>query len=635
LGAEQTASLSRSPNASQAFVDAFFEELSRSGLRHVCVSPGSRSTPLAVAAARCSDLRCWSHVDERSAAFFALGLARASRSPVALVCTSGTAAANYLPAVAEAHYAAVPLLVLTADRPPELRDWGAGQTIDQLGLYGRHVRRFVEVPVPAPGAAMLRYARSLACRSVAEAAGPPAGAVHLNWPLREPLDPRPREQDRPIGEGDTLALAGRARCGAEARTEERSGDAAQGVAVPYVRVSVGRPALAAADRARLLALVRAHERGVILCGPTQHDAAAAAAVARFGVRAGWPVLADPTSQQRRGPACSDSTLIAHADLLLRDADFASAHPPDLVIRIGASPVSKAQRLWVEAASPEHFVLLDPDGGWNDPSHLASQVLRVDAAALCEELSEELCNEPSGDSSDAVSAVREGDWLGDFLAADARVGAAIAAELDEEPALFEPRAVRELAEALPDAALLYVSNSMPIRDLDAFLPSGPKALRVLANRGANGIDGVVSSALGAAAAGCGPVALLIGDLALLHDLGGLLAARRHALPLTLVVLNNDGGGIFSHLPIAEYGESVCYDELFRTPHGLDFASAAALFGLRHTRVENWAQYRAAIEGSLAGGAAALIEVPIDAAANLEHFRGLLRSASRALHEGAKS
>ena len=577
----------------------FFEELVRAGVEHVCVSPGSRSTPLAVAAARCSGLRCWSQLDERCAGFFALGLARASAAPVALVCTSGTAAANYLPAVVEAHYARVPLLVLTADRPPELREWGAGQTIDQLGLYGRHVRRFVELPTPAAGSGPLRYARSLACRAVADAVGRPPGPVHLNWPLREPLEPVPADAGAGgFAQGDPLAAAGRP-------------------GSPYAAVSRGSLLAGERERTALVDLALAHERGVIVCGPAHPLPGLAGAVAELGRLAGWPILADPTSQLRRGPHCEWAPVIAHADLLLRDADFAAAHAPELVLRIGDTPVSKAQRLWLEAAPPAHLLLVDPDGGWNEPSHLASQVLRLDPLALCR------------DWAAGLTERRESDWLRSFVSADRRVGEALGRAIEAEPALLEPRAVRELAPLLPEGALLYVSNSMPVRDLDAFLPAAGPSLRVLANRGANGIDGVLSSALGAAAANAGPVVLLTGDLALLHDLGGLLAARRHELSLTIVLLDNDGGGIFSFLPIAEYGDAVDFEELFRTPHGLDFSHVAALFGLGHTRVRAWPEFRSAVRRSLADPGTQLIELPVDRDANVRHFRDLVQLASLAL------
>ncbi|MBW2421593.1 MAG: 2-succinyl-5-enolpyruvyl-6-hydroxy-3-cyclohexene-1-carboxylic-acid synthase, partial [Deltaproteobacteria bacterium] len=531
------------PGASYALAARFFDELARSGVRHVCVSPGSRSAPLAVCAARCEALRTWVHVDERSGAFFALGLAKASREPVALVCTSGTAVANFLPAVVEAHYAGVPLIVLSADRPAELREWGAGQTIDQSRIFGSHLRWFAELPTPdGSGEELLRHGGMLACRAVAEATGSPPGPVHLNWPLREPLDP-------------AWELAGEA---AESVALASELQRAEGRA--YTEIGRSRVPPQDAQVAELVELARGRPRGLIACGPMDADAELCESVAALARAAGWPVLADPCSQLRAGAHVAGAPILATGDLILRDAAFARAHAPDVVLRIGGSPVSKAFRLWLEARPPEHLLLVDPAGAWNDPSHLATQHWSVDPALLCRRAAE------------GLGGSRESAWLADFEAAEGAAARAVDRGLGDESRLFEPRAVRELCARLPDDAILYVSNSMPVRDLDAVMPLAELGPRVLSNRGANGIDGMVSSALGAAAAGVGPAVLLTGDLALLHDLGGLLAARRHGLRGTIVVLNNDGGGIFSFLPIAQHGESVHFEELFTTPHGVDLRPA---------------------------------------------------------------
>jgi 2-succinyl-5-enolpyruvyl-6-hydroxy-3-cyclohexene-1-carboxylate synthase len=347
------------------------------------------------------------------------------------------------------------------------------------------------------------------------------------------------------------------------------------------------------------------------------DAELCEAVAALARAAGWPVLADPCSQLRAGPHVAGAPILAAGDLILRDAAFAKAHAPDFVLRIGGSPVSKAYRLWLEARPPEHLVLVDPSGAWNDPSHLATRHLAVDPALLCRRVAVGLAGR------------RESGWLADFEAAERAASAAIAPGLQEERALFEPRAVRELCTRLPESALLYVSNSMPVRDLDAFMPVAGRGPRVLSNRGANGIDGMVSSALGAAAAGVGPAVLLTGDLALLHDLGGLLAARRHGLRATIVVLNNDGGGIFSFLPIARHGESVRFEELFATPHGLDLRHAAELAGAAWGRVDSWEDYASALEKSWSHDGLSLIEVPVERDANVAHFRSLVAAVSEAL------
>jgi len=520
-----------------------------------------------------------------------------------LVCTSGTAAANFLPAVVEAHYAGVPLLLLTADRPPELRDRGAGQTIDQLHLYGRHVRWFAEVALPSADAERLRYARALASRAVGVATRRPAGPVHLNMPFRKPLDPQPSPGDvaADLRELDPLAADGR---GEKAYTEV------------IEALAVTPPGAIAA----IAEIVRAHPRGVIACGPIDANQALAAAVSELSRRSGWPVLAEPTSQLRRGPHTADAAIIATSDLFLRDETFAAGHAPDAVLRIGATPTSAAQRRWIERHAPAHLLLVDPEQAWNDPSQLASQVLAVDPALFCHELSAELDGGPSDPRS---------PWLEDFVETDRRASAAIEAALVDDESLLEPRAVREIAAASPDDSTLYVSNSMPVRDLDAFLPVSTRPLRVLCNRGANGIDGMISSALGAAAADRGRVLLLTGDLAFAHDLGGLLAAKRHGLHATIVILNNDGGGIFSYLPIADYSDEVDFEANFRTPLGIDFEPAAATFGARFTRVTSWEHFRAALKESTGATETCVIEVPVDRDHSVAHHRAIDRAVSTAI------
>ena len=596
------------PNATYAFLRAFFEELQRSGVEHVCVSPGSRSTPLAVTAASVDGLLIWSQLDERAAAFFALGLAKASRAPVALVCTSGTALANYAPAVIEAHYSGVPLIVLSADRPPELREWGAGQTIDQPKLFGAQVRYFAELPIPTAGSRMLRYARAMACRAVGESVGASPGPVHLNWPLREPLEPSVDPTASDWADGDAVAERGRAN------------------GQPYAH-TVHEASRASVAVIEALATAFSHtERGVIACGMLD-EPEFADAVARLARRLGWPILAEPISNVRSGSHVESAPVLAGYDLFLRDVEFQANHQPEVVLRFGGTPTCKAFRLWLEATPPDRMVVVSGDGDWNEPSHLTSDFIVADPTAFCLELTAAL--ERLGTDPRQGGQRGQAKWTSSFLAAEARVQAVLDSELGANPTLFEPRATRTLSESLPEDSILYVSNSMPVRDLDAFMPTRQSRLRLLANRGANGIDGMVSSALGAAASGQGRVFLLTGDLAFLYDIGGLLAARRYPLKATIVVFNNDGGGIFSFLPIAQYGEAVRFDELFNTPHGVDLSAAASLYGLHHTCVANFDEYEAAINKSLSESGVSVIEVPIDGEANRDHFRALVTAVQESL------
>jgi 2-succinyl-5-enolpyruvyl-6-hydroxy-3-cyclohexene-1-carboxylate synthase len=535
---------------------AFCDELSRCGMEHACTSPGSRCTPIVLSLARNPGIRAWSHLDERCAGFFALGAAKASGRPVAVTCTSGTAAANLAPAVIEAHWARVPLIVLTADRPPELRDVGAGQAIDQLKLYGDAAKWFFEVGVHDASPERLRWIRSLACRAYWTAATGRPGPVHLNFPLREPLV---LEQPLPA---------------------DHSG---RGGGHSYVLTEPAHPPPAASGPGP-------HPSGrlTIVAGAGTPEPARLAA---FAARAGIPLLADPLSGARR-----DAAAIAHYDLLLRDRELAGSLRPEFVFRTGDLPTSKPLRAWLASLTDAAQIASDPDGTWQDPDNVVGMRLR-------------------GALPQPESLSVESGWLESWRSADETAAAAVAAVLGEE--LSEPLVARKLGEWLPPEAKLFVASSMPIRDAESFIAAREDGPRALSNRGANGIDGTVSAAFGVAATGEEPVVLLIGDVALAYDIGGLLAARRLQLKLTIVLLNNDGGGIFHFLPVA--GERDAFEEHVATPHGLDFAKAAELYGCGHERPEDLAALRAALDRALAATATTIIEVRTDREQNLALHR----------------
>ena len=555
---------------------AFLDELARCGLREACTSPGSRSTPLVLSLARDPRIRATSHLDERSGSFFALGLAKTSGRPVALACTSGSAAANYAPAVIEAHEARVPLLVLTADRPPELRDVGAGQTIDQVKLYGRAAKWYLEVDEAPATAERMRWMRQLACRAFWTSLDGRPGPVHLNFSLREPLV---LEESLPEVEP-----------GGGGRPDGRPW-----VTRPFVRAEAGPRTVES-----LAGDLAARPRGVVVAGRAERDPGLGAAVASFAARLALPLLAEPLSGARRGAAA-----VAHYDALLRDADFASAHRPELVLRIGDLPTSKPLRTWLAALDAEQ-VALDAEGAWQDPAGVVGARIAANPRATLAALTPE--HRDAGDPA----------WLERWRSADRTTAGAIAATLGDE--LSEPRVAAELAGALPPEATLLTASSMPIRDLETFAAArddGAHGIRILSNRGANGIDGTVAAALGAAAGSERPVVLHIGDVALAYDLTALLSARRLELELTIVLVNNDGGGIFHFLPVAREGED--FEQHVATPHGLDFAQAAALFGARHVHVTDAAALRAELARSLGSGAVTIVEVRTDRDANVALHR----------------
>jgi 2-succinyl-5-enolpyruvyl-6-hydroxy-3-cyclohexene-1-carboxylate synthase len=570
-------------HGSHPLLRAFCDELARCGVRDACTSPGSRSSPLVLALTREPGIRCWSHVDERCAAFFALGAAKVTRRPAAVTCTSGTAAANLAPAVIEAWHARVPLIVLTADRPPELRDNGAGQAIDQLGLYGTAAKWFVEVGVEEASPETLRWIRTLACRAYVTATDGRPGPVHLNFPLREPLvagGPLPACDD---GRPDGRPWVRSARTGAAAEAP---------AALPV--------------------------RGVVVAGRWERDRELGPTVARFAEQLGWPLLADPLSGARRGAAA-----IAAYDLLLRSPAVAAELAPEAVIRVGDLPTSKPLRGWLAALEAPQWTL-DPERAWQDPAGVVSDTIAADPVATLRRWTPPEPPSPGGPPSRA--------WLDRWRTLDTAAAAGIAATLVADE-LSEPRVAAELGAWLPEEAILFVASSMPVRDIEEFWPVRDDPPEVLCNRGANGIDGTVSAAFGAAGASGRPVVLLIGDVALLHDLGGLLAARRLGVPLTIVLLNNDGGGIFHFLPIA--GETDAFEEHVATPHGIAFAAAAAVYDCAHTSVTTAGALRASVEASLGATGTQIIEVRTDRVANRALHAAVADAVLARLEQGASS
>ncbi len=567
-------------------VASFAAGLVEHGVTDVVISPGSRSTALALTLHAQPKLRTWIQLDERSAGFFALGQARRTGRPSVLVCTSGTAAANYFPAIIEAHHAGVPMIVCTADRPPELRDWGSHQTIDQVKIYGATTRWAADLAVA--GEWSPTQGQLVAHRAVVSATGINPGPVHLNWPLREPLEPlaavpvvEAPNREAPATPGENT-VPGDGTLGAPATPGESN----------------------APGEADSLAELKSYERGVIIVGP---DAAAGieaqnevvAALMELSAATAWPVIGEPIAGTRRARGDSAGTVIANADHLLRHADVGEELRPDVVVRLGGTPTTKPVRLWLEAHRPTHVVLIDPANRWNDPSFVVTRHLTADPVAVL---------------SEAAGVVRQRSvWCERWKELDLIVGRVVTDEIRRGP-LLSALVTSVLAEAVPAGTLLMASNSMPVRELDSFVTTEGPRIDFVGNRGASGIDGVTSTALGLASQHDGPVVLYIGDLALLHDLGALFGAARCGLHLTVVCVDNNGGGIFSSLAIASRGDEVDFETLFRTPHGLNLVGFDGVGGVRISEVTSASEFaealRSACESETPGVDLLLIEVDPD-------------------------
>lgn len=530
------------------------------GVRHAVIAPGSRSTPLALAFAARSDVKCWSVMDERSAAFFALGLSKSTGTPAAVVCTSGTAGAHFLPAVMEASEGGTPLIVLTADRPWELHGFGAPQTIAQVGMFGRYVRG--AEALPAPEEEGLAHLAAVTSRLAHVATSAPRGPVHFNVPFREPL-------------------------------------VSQGAVVIDPKVTSFASVELNADLSRVNEAIAGAKRGLIVCGPRERNDDFGAWVHGYGNRIGFPVIAEAASNARYGfPGA-----ISLFDALLRNPRFAETMKPDVVLRFGGGLTAKGPQAWLDASGARIFQFSD-DGAQFDPLHRTEQLLPWSRLS------------PSS---------RGGEGQTDWQSAWATAQQCVAKALTREDGLTEPLIAREFIAALPPHTPVVLSSSMPIRDVDAFATHG-HPLRVFTNRGVNGIDGVTSTALGVAAGTGRPTALLIGDVALLHDLSGWLIAKRHHLSLTVVVVNNDGGGIFHFLPVA--AQTPHFEELFGTPHGVDLAHVAALAGATLHRPTELAGFSRTVKTCLEGGLH-LIEVRTSRAQNVDAHRALFAKLAEAV------
>ena len=555
--------------AERGFAAAWWvvDDLVTFGMEHATLSPGSRSTPLALALERHPNVRLHVHLDERAAAFFALGIAKATGRPVAVACTSGTAAAELLPAVVEASMSRATLVLLTADRPPELRGVGANQAIDQVGLFGAYVRLSMDAPVPGDAPEEQTW-HDLVLRLTRASMGWPPGPVHLNLPFREPLVGAPEVLPASAPSGTELTLS------AAAEPEELE--------------ALERELGSTAD-------------GLILAGSMRESPPT---LPQLAARAGWPLMAEPTSNLRVPGALSAG------QFLLADARFSNEHVPEVVLQFGAAPTSRAALELVRRAG--RLVIVDQDHLVADPHRKAAWTLPAEPAGFVPELL--FGYDPGGESA----------WLRAWREADEAARTAVDRVVDAWTEPFEGRIARDVAASAPDGGVLVVGSSMPVRDLDAYMRPR-EHLRVLANRGASGIDGFASTALGVSAADVATTALC-GDLTVLHDIGSLIWSARRAYNCVFVVPNNDGGAIFSFLPQRELPE---FEELFATPHGLDLGAIFRAAGAEHARVEHAAELVPVIQRARGAGGVHIVEVPIDRARNVELHAAVQETVAAAL------
>ncbi|MEE2668839.1 MAG: 2-succinyl-5-enolpyruvyl-6-hydroxy-3-cyclohexene-1-carboxylic-acid synthase [Gemmatimonadota bacterium] len=592
------------PAVTTVWARAFIDELARQGVEHASLAPGSRSTPLVMACARDKRIRTWVHLDERCAGFFALGIGRSSGRPSAVITTSGTATANILPAVVEASHAGVPMVVLTADRPPELRGTDANQTIDQRAIYGSFVRENLDAGMPSAEA--LRGVRTLACRAMASTLTPRPGPVHVNLPFEKPLEPTElsAEDEAKLRKMDPLGLDGRAD------------------GLPLSAVDWQPTRVPTEDLKKVLGVLKGSVRGVIVAGPTREPEVVGPAIGLLARATGFPVLADPLSGARFGTYCGRQ-LVTTFDLFLRKSLVRRALRPDVVLRIGGPPTSASVLTYIHEYRGIPQVLIRSGPWWRDHVEAASHVIHGDVVDFLESMASSLCDPSSS------------EWCTRWVDLD-RTARAVLTANSEEP--FEGKVLAAVAGSLPPKGALFVSNSMPVRDLDAFGGGGSKAFRVFGNRGASGIDGIVSTVAGITAAVKGmevdatgetqlPVVAVLGDVAFHHDMNGLLAVSKYQLDVLFVVINNDGGGIFHMLPIRDHEPE--FTSHFAAPHGLNFTHAAEMYGIRYRYLEEASMLGEALGDLLSETGPRILEIRSDRAKNVRRRKEIEKAVCQAV------
>ena len=606
-------------NTNSLWCSVIVETLARLGLRQAVISPGSRSAPLTFAFARHAGVESIPVLDERSAAFFALGLARQHHRPTALVCTSGTAAANYLPAIIEAQESGVPLLVFTADRPPEMRACTSGQAIDQQKLYGGHVNHYHELAVPEAKLELLRYVRQSVAHAFECTQSPSAGPVHLNAPFRDPLPPVEdglAEKLRPaIDEELFFGHLEPAPAASDASIKSDGGPVGASLLAkpadesPAPRHARGLEPVETASR-----LLHGSPRGLIVAGPAQpaDPAAYCASVTKLAAATGWPVLTDGLNPLRSRPA-EDCILVANSNAVLRSPCMAERLRPDVVLSLGDWPASKQLRSWLQGVDAETWVIA-PDARDHDALHGRTRRWRCTVETLAAGL-------PAGPREFTPYAA---DWL----RADRAAGEAIDRRLATVDFLFEGKVSWLLSQHLPPRTPVFVANSMPVRNVDFFWKPVARDFRLYFNRGANGIDGTLSTAAGVAH-GSRPAVLLTGDLALLHDTNGFLLAPKLRGSLTIVLINNHGGGIFEMLPVAKFDPP--FEKFFAAPQDVNFERLCSAYGAGHVVARDWAHFTELIS-ALPQAGVRVIEVQTDRRRDAALCRELLGAAARAAESG---
>ncbi len=566
----QSSSLANNnPNTEWAAI--FVDELARGGLSAVCIAPGSRSTPLALAFHAHPHINIYAMMDERSAAFFALGIALAHEKAVALLCTSGTASANFHPAIIEAQLSQVPLIILTADRPHELRNSGANQTIDQIKMFGDHVLWSVDVGLPHIDASpvVIRYLRTLAARALATAGGIVKGPVHLNFPFRKPLEPLPgTDLWHPVKSFDN----------------ER----------PHTLIEIGSVQPTKPQISFLSVLINKFHHGLIICGPGCPGDDFPALVAELSNSSGYPILADPLSGVRYGPHFEGTAVIGGYETFLQK-DRVTWQVPEIVLHFGRVPTSKWLNEYLAKNLAAYHVHIRENGVWADGDHITNYFLQASPAELCLQL------------TPLLTRSLDQNWLDQWTEAESIYVEATTRYVKKR--FFDGSVVSTVLDQIPTGASLFVGNSLAVRQIDQFGLAQQKSVQIFSNRGASGIDGNISTGLGIAVTTSKPAVLLVGDVTFYHDSNGLHAVKKFGIDnVVIILINNNGGGIFRRLPVSRFEPA--FEELFIMPHNLDFEPLAKLYDLDYLRAAEMTAFKEGLATAFSKRRPIIIEVQTD-------------------------
>jgi len=572
-------------NRNNLWAEVFVKQLSSAGVKYVCISPGSRSTPLTFSLAKNKKIKCFVNVDERSSAFFALGLAKASKTPVAVVTTSGTAAAELYPAIIEAYQQRVPLIICTADRPPELLNTGANQTINQHNLYKNHIRWFRNVGLPSLKRLKLRRLQQTALRAVEISTIKDKGPVHLNFPFRKPLEPFTFTD-----EVDSLLIK----------------DLNKSIInIESLKKKIDSEKLRKTKRFKeISALITIEKEGIIIAGPMEYDFNLRKQLTNLSSLTGFPIIADAASHIRFKVSKNDKKILSNYFTFLKSSKFSISHKPKLILQFGRTPTSSSLETFLENCDAPRY-MVNEFGDWFDPLRKAKAVIKYNPENFVTEIISYL-TEQNLERNNFV-------WLEDFKKAEALAEKIKNEVIGKSTFPNEPGIIKNFLEALPDKAHILIGNSSPIRDFDNFAACNKKDLLVYFNRGASGIDGITSTALGIAQLK-EPTFLLIGDLSFLHDLNALAAANKYPAGLTIILINNNGGGIFESLPVSK--ERSILKEYFLTPHNLNLNNIITSFGVEYKLVKSRKDLNDSIKESVKKNFLNVLEIKTDAEKSLQ-------------------